>query len=60
MPEAKTHEFCAGGGCCPVICQHPDRRVDIVEGGKVLVKLRPEDADSLVRLLAQLGYGVKT
>ena len=57
-PEANTiHEFCAGGGCCPVLSQHPDRSVQIVEDGKTLVKLRPEDADNLARLLARLGYG---
>jgi hypothetical protein len=53
----KVHEFCAGGGCCPVLVQHPDRSLDIAEDGRTLTKLRPEDAEKFARVLIELGYG---
>jgi hypothetical protein len=57
--QEKVHEFCAGGGCCPVLVQHPDRSLDIAEHGKTLAKLRPEDAHNLALVLIRLGYGVE-
>lgn len=59
-PDTTVHEFCAGGGCCPVLVQHPDKSLDIVEHGERLVQLRPADASKLVRILLELGYGVET
>ena len=55
--EVTIHQFCAGGGCCPVLHSHPDRHVEIVDEGKSLLRLRPKDADELARLLTRLGYG---
>lgn len=57
--EVKTYEFCAGGGCCPVLVQHPDKSVEILDEGKLVVTLRPEDASRLVQVLLGMGYGVR-
>lgn len=59
MPKAevKTYDFCGGGSCCPVLIQHADKSVDIVDEGKLVLKLRPEDASRLVQVLTGLGYG---
>jgi hypothetical protein len=57
MATNKIHELCAGGGCCPVLVEQPDRTLSICEDGQTLVSLSADQADRLARVLASLGYG---
>jgi hypothetical protein len=48
------HEFCAGGGCCPVLVEYADGSLAIVDNGRELVSLTPDTAARLEESLRRL------
>lgn len=56
MAKEHVHEFCAGGGCCPVLVERPGG-VAIEDDGETLVELSDEQAHKLTDVLISLGYG---
>ena len=56
----RIHHFCSGGGCCPVLVEHPDGHLEIAEDGETKVELPAELAEGLALKLIELGYGRST
>lgn len=59
MSDAKrtpksVHEFCSGGGCCPVLEEYADGTIAIVEDGKELVTMNAETALKLAETIRRV------
>lgn len=46
-----VHEFCSGGGCCPVLEEYADGTIAIVEDGKELVTMNEATALKLAETI---------